>query len=252
MSRCAPSTSVRAVLFCALLHSSAALLQLHVKAGPDGSSIGDCPFAQAIRLVAGAKNLDVAVLPHGPKEKPAWLVEDYGGKMPCLVVEEGSALVESRVIANWLESTYPTPALSDSPALEPGEAAAQPIFGSFARYCKALNDDAESLELKKELLLNLCNLDAHLAQTANPYLCGDRLSMADCFLLPSLYHIRVAGKFFKGFDIPEQFTSLHQYMDMAMATPLLQACTPPEAMVRWGWANARGDEAAAAAAAAEC
>lgn len=31
----------------------------------------------------------------------------------------------------------------------------------------------------------------------------------------------------------------------------VKSCTPPEAMVRWGWAGARGDEAAVAAAVKE-
>ena len=49
-----------------------------------------------------------------------------------------------------------------------------------------------------------------------------------------------------------QFDSLRQYMDGTFATPLFSSCAPEPAMVRWGWANARGDADAAAAAAAEC
>ena len=75
--------------------------------------------------------------------------------------------------------------------------------------------------------------------------------MADAFLLPTLYHIEVAGGAFKSFLIPEQFSSLRKYMDSALGTPLLRACTPERAMVVWGWANARGDEKAAQAAAGE-
>lgn len=45
--------------------------------------------------------------------------------------------------------------------------------------------------------------------------------------------------------------ALNAYVDSALATPLLVSCTPEPAMVRWGWANARGDQAAVEAAVAE-
>ena len=85
---------------------SSAALQLHVKAGPDGRSVGDCPFAHAIRIVAGAKALNVELRPHSPSGKPKWLLEGYDGKMPCLVDGE-NVVVESRVVADFLDERYP-------------------------------------------------------------------------------------------------------------------------------------------------
>ena len=72
---------------------------------------------------------------------------------------------------------------------------------------------------------------------------------ADCFLLPALLHVRVAGARFKGFEIPPQFDALQTYI--AACEPLVAKSAPPDPMVVWGWANARGDAAAAAVAAAE-
>jgi glutathione S-transferase len=225
----------------------ASALQLHVKAGPDGRSIGDCPFAHAVRLAAGAKGLPVDVHPHAPDAKPAWLLDNHEGKMPCLV-DGADIITESRRIAAFLDERYP-PSLSGLPGIEAAEAAAQPVFGAFARYCKsckegsltAENVAAES-ELKKALLLHLCTLDAHLAVAAKPYACGEAFSTADAFLLPALYHIKVAGKAFKGFEIPVQFMALHAYMEHAMATSLFTESAPTPEMVRWGWATARTDD----------
>ena len=73
---------MRGLIF--LLLSATDALQLHVKAGPDGKSNGDCPFAHAIRIALDAKQLAVDVVPHAPDAKPDWLVNDHGGKMPCL------------------------------------------------------------------------------------------------------------------------------------------------------------------------
>lgn len=107
-------------------------LQLHVKAGPDGTSVGDCPFAHAIQIVAGAKGLPLEVVPHGPDAKPAWLLEQHEGKMPCLVDGE-RVVTESRTIAAFLEEQYPEQPLSAPSSLEAAEAAAQPVFGCAAR-----------------------------------------------------------------------------------------------------------------------
>lgn len=234
-------------LLCAAASSDA--LTLHVKAGPDGTSIGDCPFAHACRIVAGAKDVALDVVPHSPTGKPDWLVQDYEGKMPALKVSDQEVVTESRTIASYLDERFvPLRSLSSSPELDAAEEVCAPVFGAFARYCKSTDDGSEAdVELKKNLLLVLCKLDAHL-DASTKYLCGGALSMEDAFLLPTLYHITVAGSAFKGFVIPPQYEALHAYYAAAFATPLLQETTPPEPMVRWGWANARGDDAAVQAA----
>jgi RNA polymerase-associated protein len=240
---CPPSIPVQ---FVTVVHG----LTLHVKAGPDGQSIGDCPFAHAVRIVAGAKGLGMNIEPHAPGDKPSWLIENHEGKMPALV-DQLTVITESRTIADYLETRYPQPPLAGLPRLTEAEAAAKPVFGAFARFCKSANGSEDERELRKELLRCLCTLDAHLASSAAPYACGEAISMADAFILPVLYHIEIAGGALKSFSIPEQFTALRTYIDSAFATPLLRECTPERAMVVWGWANARGDEEALQAAAAE-
>ncbi|KAL1495927.1 hypothetical protein AB1Y20_014569 [Prymnesium parvum] len=228
--------------------ASASLLTLHVKAGPDGRAVGDCPFAHALRIALEHKELEYRLAPHAPHEKPEWLVADYGGAMPCL--QDGEAVVtESSTIMDHLEERYPSPSLSPA-GLDAAEAVRSPVFGSFARYCKNV-DEAADAELKKALLLSLCNLDAHLQQHAAPFAAGATLSRCDCFLLPALYHIKVAGAAFKQFEIPEQFTALTAYVDKMFESDLLYRTAPPPPMVRWGWASARGDTHAADEAIAE-
>ena len=169
--------------------------------------------------------------------------------MPCLV-DGDEVITESRTIAQWIEVRHPQPPLAAAGGLEAAEAAAEPVFGAFARYCKCATDGGEEdTERRKELLRTLCALDAHLAAAAKPYVAGEALSVADCFLLPAMLHVRVAGARFKGFEIPPQFDALQAYMNVC--EPLLNRSAPPDPMVAWGWANARGDAAAATAAAAE-
>jgi len=232
--------------------AAASGLKLHVKAGPDGKSIGDCPFAHAVRCAAHAKGIDMEISPHAPDSKPDWIVEDHAGKLP-LLEDRANRLTESRAIVAWLELKHPEPSLEGALHLTAAEEAADPVFMAFARYCKSLDNGDEDAEKRKALMLALCKLDAHLADFAAPYVAGDEMSSCDCFLLPTLYHIKVAGAAFKDFEIPPQYTSLLEYMsNMELYEGFLLADTSPEpAMVRWGWAVARGEEAVAQAAAVE-
>lgn len=47
------------------------------------------------------------------------------------------------------------------------------------------------------------------------YLDGNRMTLADCNLLPKLHVIRVAGKLRKNWDLPEEFTGIQRYLDHA-------------------------------------
>lgn len=198
--------------------ASSAVLTLHVKAGPDGRAYGDCPFAHAVRMALEYKELEYNLAPHAPNAKPEWLMKDYGGAMPCL--EDGSTKVtDSSAICTYLEKQYPKPTLSP-PGLDAAEAVRSPVFSAFARYCKNVDANADD-ELKKALLLALCKLDAHLEKQASPFAAGASFSRCDCFLLPALYHIKVAGAEFKGFEIPSQYEALQKYIEEMFESDLL-------------------------------
>ena len=126
------------LLLSAVFYQGSNALQLHVKAGPDGKTVGDCPFAHAIQICCAVKKLNVEVIPHSPSEKPAWLIEEHGGKMPCLVAdpiidgEVREVVTESRAIAQWLEAKYPEPPMDSLPGTAAAEEVVAPVFGAFA------------------------------------------------------------------------------------------------------------------------
>ncbi|CAM9131669.1 unnamed protein product, partial [Heterosigma akashiwo] len=74
---------------------------LYVKAGPDGESLGDCPFAHFIQMCLQRKRLAYDLRPCTAATKPSWLADHYEGKMPCLV-HKGEA-TRSRA---WWRSTW--------------------------------------------------------------------------------------------------------------------------------------------------
>ena len=55
-------------------------------------------------------------------------------------------------------------------------------------------------------------LDDTLAEKGTRFLTGDTLCCFDCELMPKLQHIRVAGRYFENFDIPNELSHLWQYV----------------------------------------
>ena len=133
--------------------------ELFVKAGPNGGDVGDCPFAHAVRMVLAAKGVEYTTTPCTPETKPQWLVEGYGGALP-LLLHNGEATTESKVLARYLEFFFPTPPMQPlSPA---AEAACAPFFPALAAFLKSSDGDTEDAARRAALDEALQSLDAHL------------------------------------------------------------------------------------------
>ena len=62
---------------------------------------------------------------------------------------------------------------------------------SFQRFNQFLRSERDETAL---LLKALEKVESYLSESRAKYLVGDTLHKADCYLLPTLQHIRVAGK----------------------------------------------------------
>ncbi|XP_076466375.1 uncharacterized protein LOC143297780 [Babylonia areolata] len=62
----------------------------------------------------------------------------------------------------------------------------------------------------------------------NKYLVDDVLSFADCYLLPRLQHIRVAGKEYLDYDIPAEHTYIWKYLADAYQTEAFRSTMPSD------------------------
>ena len=218
-------------------------VSLYIKAGPDGESIGDCPFAHGVRILLEAKGIPCDIVPRGPDNKPDWLLDSNGGKMPALRVD-GEVVQESRSIADWVEARVPSPSLAP-PELAAAEEAASALFPAFAKYVKNVDDDAADVELKKGLTLALCNLDAYLSKSGKYRRARSSASpTASCCRSSTTCAKSPATS--RATRCPEQFEALEQYM--YAGSDLMYAVAPTPAMVRWGWSVARGEPASVVAA----
>lgn len=221
---------------------------LYVKAGPDGTSCGDCPFAHYVRMVLEEKGLEYALQPSTQETKPAWLIEYYEGKMPALRHRK-ECYVESDVIAEYLEFFFREPPLklTNKEANEKAEEAVAGIFPSIAKYLKHTPDgDAEDLEKKANLEQSLDKLESHLNAASNrrgPFMVGDgaTFTLMDCSLAPKLYHMETGLAAFKqnAIDVAAQFPAVRTYMDAVFARESFKKAIYPKETVEWGWSNAR-------------
>lgn len=78
---------------------------------------------------------------------------------------------------------------------------------------------------KKAVITLLQRLNDTLATKGTRFLTGDTLCCFDCELMPKLQHIRVAGKAFLGFEIPQSMTHLWAYIrEMYQLDAFTQSC----------------------------
>jgi glutathione S-transferase len=168
-------------------------MTLYCKAGPDGTLLGDCPFAQYVRLVLEEKGLEYELQPTVQDTKPVWLVEYYNGKLPAL--RHGKeCYVESDVIAEYLDFFFPQPALTaKKQETAAAEEAVAGLFPATAKYLKHTpNGDADDAELLEVLETKLAALEQHLQRSeerTGPFLVGDgtAVTLVDCSLVPKLF-----------------------------------------------------------------
>mmetsp|Transcript_45326 Transcript_45326/g.102378 ORF Transcript_45326/g.102378 Transcript_45326/m.102378 type:complete len:306 (+) Transcript_45326:19-936(+) len=214
--------------------------ELFLKAGPDGVSPGDCPFAHLDRMMLAYKGVEVVLRPCANNEaKPKWLLDGYEGKMPALL-HDSDCIVESADIAKYVDFFWPSPACA-APLEGAGAEACSSFFPAVAKFIKNTDPSADA-ELEAGLVKALEAIDTHLAANKGdgPFLAGSQLlGLEDCSLAPKLHHMHVAAKHYKSFEPPAELRALAAYTEAVFAHPAFAETKATDEAVIWGWGNAR-------------
>jgi glutathione S-transferase len=155
------------------------------------------PFAARVRLALYAKGLaiETAAPPEGGPRSPAFRAINPLGKVPVLVLDDGTAIPESEVIVEYLEDRFPTPSLR--PATPEGRARMRlvaricdlylmpPMGRLFGQMDPAKRDPTIAEPALADLAMALANLEPFL--TADPWAVAPHLTLADCALVPLLF-----------------------------------------------------------------
>ncbi|CAH8628822.1 unnamed protein product [Dicrocoelium dendriticum] len=78
------------------------------------------------------------------------------------------------------------------------------------------------------LINTLTKVNDFLRQKGERYLLDDYVTYPDCQLMPKLQHLRVAGRAYKGFDVPEHLTHLWAYVKQMYETRAFTCSCPSD------------------------
>ncbi|XP_068596240.1 chloride intracellular channel protein 2 isoform X2 [Brachionichthys hirsutus] len=207
-------------------------IELFIKAGHDGENVGNCPFCQRLFMVLWLKGVKFTVTTVDMRKKPAELKDLAPGTNPPFLLYNGALKTDFIKIEEFLEQMLAPPRYPHlSPVNKESFDVGADIFAKFSAFIKNTISFSDSLVQERNLLREFKRLDNFLnsplpeeidhnsaetiAVSKRQFLDGDRLTLADCNLLPKLHVIRVAAKKYCDFDIPTQFTGVWRYLQNA-------------------------------------
>lgn len=213
---------------------------LYTKAGPRGVSLGDCPFSHSVQMALRLKDVDYNVVPCTAETKPAWLVEEVGGKMPC-VCHDGVPHVETSDILAWIDTEFAGPSLAVPAEMTEALAGGFGLFPAIAKFTKN-TDDSKDGDLRGSLTEALGRLRAHLSARQTEFLCGPDPTLADCNLLPKLYVLEHATAHYK-VESPwgelAEGDAVREYFERGLGLgAFTETAYTPDVGI-WGWGEAR-------------
>jgi maleylacetoacetate isomerase len=116
-------------------------------------------------------------------------------QVPTLELDDGQLLTESVAIIEWLEETYPEPPLLPKEPLARARvrelvqivnAGVQPLQNTIVRKAISSDPDAQRAWVCRWIERGLSAYEAHVRKSAGRFSLGDRISMADLYLVPQV------------------------------------------------------------------
>uniref|UniRef100_A0A8C2L9U9 Chloride intracellular channel 6 n=1 Tax=Cyprinus carpio TaxID=7962 RepID=A0A8C2L9U9_CYPCA len=226
-------------------------IELFVKAGSDGESIGNCPFSQRLFMILWLKGVIFNVTTVDLKRKPADLQDLAPGTNPPFMTFNGEVLVDVNKIEEFLEDRLVPPRYPKLAAKHPeSNTAGIDVFAKFSAFIKNPRKEANE-GLEKALLKSLKRLDEYL-QTPLPeeiaansvedpcastrsFLDGPDLTLADCNLLPKLHIIKIVARRYRGFEIPADMTGIWRYLNNAYQREEFMNTCPAEREIEFAY-----------------
>ncbi len=185
------------------------------------------PNPTKVRLYIAEKNAGgaaieleqvVVKLPKGEQNSPEHKARNPFGSLPVLELDDGTYIIESLAIVDYLEDLFPEPPMwgTDAASRARGRELERivdlRVLLPIARYIHATDsplglppNPGVAENAQKFLPTGLAYIDDALAD-GRPFLKGETPSVADCTLAAALQFARFAK-----FDLDEQFAHLHRW-----------------------------------------
>lgn len=214
------------------------------------------PFAARVRMAVRAKGLAAALLPPpGGARSATYRAIVPTGLVPALQLDDGTVIPESEAIVEYLEDRFPTPPLRPA-GLEARARArvlarladlhlADPLKALF-EVAKGTAPADSGVVPRAAVLAALEAIDRTLdpaIDRGGAYAVGDRITTADCALVPLLYFTARSAKLFPGGDPFAPHARLAVYWRRIAADPIVASVLAEmeAAQARRAAARARGE-----------
>jgi glutathione S-transferase len=189
------------------------------------------PYAARVRGAVYAKDLPVEIVGPPPdwRSSPEFRALSPMGRIPVLVLDDGTAIPESAVIVEYLEDAYPEPSLRPRPAValarirvitQLAELYVMPaMMPLFFLFDAGTRDEAAITAQLAKLDDALSRLEPLLP--AGAYASGDRLSTADLFLAPLRFALDGLMSFSGLSGLLDRHEAIAAYAEVARGDPVL-------------------------------
>eukprot|EP00879_Flechtneria_rotunda_P008029 GHRR01008411.1.p1 GENE.GHRR01008411.1~~GHRR01008411.1.p1 ORF type:complete len:265 (+),score=43.37 GHRR01008411.1:231-1025(+) len=211
-----------------------AAYQVYVKGDPATNTLLDCPFCHRVLLTFETKHIPYTKEYIDFDNKPKWLQEKSGGKVPLIhnsELKNDFWLADSDEIVKFLEQQHPQPSMvSNVPADVVGG-----FFGAFRGLLFAKPEEAD--EKKTVFVQELQKVEDYLAENG-PYFGGDRLDATDASMAPKMYHALTALGHFKGLQLDgAKFPAVENYRQLLKDQPAWKNTDYGAEAIIKGWAR---------------
>ena len=210
-------------------------------------SVDLSPFAARVRASIYVKGLDIEIVapPEAGTKSPEYLALNPLGKVPVLVLDDGTAIPESETIVEYLEDVFPQHSLR--PGTPEGVAKVRlmariaelyiwpNISALFPHLSPKHRDQAFVDATVAKIREGLAHLDAFVAE--GPFADGKAFTTADCWLIPILFFLGMIGGGLGVADLIPPGSKLAGYAKTMAANPVAQKLT---AEMQRGLAKMRG------------
>ncbi|MGB8278306.1 MAG: glutathione S-transferase family protein [Methylovirgula sp.] len=186
------------------------------------------PYSASVRITIHAKALDIEIAaPPGGLKSAQYHKINPLGTIPCLILDSGTALLESTAIMEYLEEKFPAPPLLPVSA----EARAHvrmlarisdlQIMAQAAELIALVNvsprDETAAANRLTRIVRGLAALQNYLS--GEDFAAGRNLTLADCQLAPALYNVPFAAGAFMDRDLISAYPKVARYIETSRRHP---------------------------------
>ncbi|XP_059143479.1 chloride intracellular channel Clic-like isoform X2 [Physella acuta] len=212
--------------------------ELYIKASAiDKETKGSCPICQQFFMMTcllgeNQDDIDFKVFTVQADCPPKNFAAGWSKKYPVVMVTSGRNKMGQDISGMMYDTFEELESFFESinrecPELKrknaPNQAAMLVVENVYRDFNHFISGQPE-----KGLLGQLKKLNEFLEGQDTKFLVDNVLSFADCHLLPRLQHIRVAGKAYRDFDIPKEFTYIWKYLKNAYEQDAFKSTMPSD------------------------